>query len=325
MSTSDTLPHPHSVSSSSSSTAEPGFTAPNADRSNLIELKPQPQQQPRQHPRPYHTQSFPNIHVQNTNKRPAWHLTWAHRRHKYLRPFTRPIITIPSLNIWITLGELLFWTLYTAVIAAALAALIVSFVSTRNTADGGKRDEDRITNDSANKVGTLGTFMMLLTLLPTTHTSILTYLLNLPFERGIPYHRWLAYTSILVLAVHGALYIWFYTNATLFPTGVAANLFDGIGQVNLSGFVSLCCAVALAVTSLPFLRRHLFEFFYRLHIPLFIAFVVGGAVHQGQVIGILALPLVLYVVDIYFRVRNARKETKVESFRLLSDGVVRIE
>ncbi|KAJ3047295.1 hypothetical protein HK097_011660 [Rhizophlyctis rosea] len=270
---------------------------------------------------PYHTLSFPETNAPSHN-RPAWHLTWAQRRHRYFRIFSKPLIVLPSLGISIILGDLLFWTIVIVVTAAVVALQVVSFIDTKNDVE---RKDDRLINDSVNKVGTFGTILMLLALLPITHNSLLTYLFNLPFERANVYHRWLAYLSILVLLGHGAMYIVFYANSTLFPNGIASELFDGVGQVNLSGFIALCFAVALVLTSLPFIRRHLFEVFYRPHIPLFIAFVVAGAIHQGQVIGILAVPVALYAIDIFLRIRNARKSTTLISMKLLADGVVHLE
>ncbi|RKO91938.1 FAD-binding domain-containing protein [Blyttiomyces helicus] len=296
--------------------------------------------------RPYHHHDD-DAAARSPRQRPAWHLRWALQRHRYLKRFYRPVKWLNSLigkGHYVTLGEVLFWGIYAAIVLAIAGVSGAQFATSRNdttnttstastvhsTSRGGSNrtshgQDGGTTNDAASQFGTFGTLLMTLALLPVGRNSFLVFVFNLPFERAVKYHRWLAYVAIIFLAAHGACYIDFYGNATQFPGGIGSQLWDGVTGVNLSGFISVCSGVALAITSLPFIRRHAFELFYRTHIPLFISFVAFAAIHEGGAVAILIPALLLYALDLVLRVRSVRKPSPMRSFKVLPDGVIRIE
>ncbi|KAJ3160138.1 hypothetical protein HDU86_000974 [Geranomyces michiganensis] len=266
---------------------------------------------------------------QQQQQQPTWEAHWALRRQRYLRPLLQPVPWIlPRFGIRLSYGEAGFWTLYTVVCIAILGAMLPAAITFLPDADSTTRrhgNDDNPVNDPASSLGTLGTLLMTLALLPVSRNGILTLALNLSFERGIRFHRWLAYVAIGFIFAHGATYIGFYGRAAVSPNGIGSLLWDGVFSVNLSGFISLCCAVALALTSLPWIRRHLFEFFYRVHIPLFLGFVVFAAIHRGAAIGILAVPILNWALGVAFQISSVRKKAKMLSLKLLQDGVTRLE
>ncbi|KAJ3021200.1 hypothetical protein HKX48_009035 [Thoreauomyces humboldtii] len=258
---------------------------------------------------------------------PAWYITWSGRRQHYLAPFTQPIPWLCSerLSLRVTLGQAVFWTAFIAFCVAAGAALLVGYFGTYHQPTPQFRRGDAPTNDSATTLGSIGTLLAMLALFPVSRNGLLLFLFNLPFERAINYHRYIAYASILMLGIHGAMYIGFYANKDIFPDGIGSQMWDGVTGLNLSGLISWFAMAALFVTSLPFIRRHFFEFFYRTHIPFFLIFVVFAAIHEGAAIGFLAPALVLYALDIGLRIRSARAAIEMKSIKVLPGGVVRIE
>ncbi|KAI8818321.1 FAD-binding domain-containing protein [Fimicolochytrium jonesii] len=264
---------------------------------------------------------------QQQQQQSNWEAHWALRRQQYLRPLLQPVPWIlPRFGIRTSYGEAGFWTLYTIVCIAILVAMLPAAITFLPDANSTRHhNDDNPVNDPASSLGTLGTLLMTLALLPVSRNGILTLLLNLSFERGIRFHRWLAYVAIGFIIAHGAAYIGFYGRTNVSPDGIGSLLWDGVFSVNLSGFISLCCAVALALTSLPWIRRHMFEFFYRVHIPLFLGFVVFAAIHRGTAIGILAVPILNWALGVAFQIRSVRKKAKMLSLKLLKDGVTRLE
>ncbi|KAJ3172174.1 hypothetical protein HDU88_006989 [Geranomyces variabilis] len=289
---------------------------------------------------------------------PPWYVTWTLRRHRYLQPFYRTVPWLSSRRSGrlVTVGQLVFWVAYLGISAVVLAVLLVQYFSSYDQSvtdsetatgtttsgaaatsggpgsshghgGGGGDDDDAGHNGAATTLGTFGTLLALLTLIPVGRNSILVFLLNLPFERAIAYHRYIAYGSILLIAAHGATYIGLYASKTAYPNGIGSELWDGgpTGE-NFSGLIAWIAMALLAITSLPWIRRHAFEVFYRLHVPLFVVFVAFAAIHEGQAIGILVPGLILYAADVALRVRSALgTEAKMVAMKVLPGGVVRIE
>ncbi|KAJ3175071.1 hypothetical protein HDU87_006468 [Geranomyces variabilis] len=283
---------------------------------------------------------------------PPWYVTWTLRRHRYLQPFYRTVPWLSSRRSGrlVTVGQLVFWTVYLGISAAVLAVLLAQYVSSYDGSvaasstssattsssgltstghgPGGKGGGgDAGHNGAASTLGTFGTLLALFALVPVGRNSILVFLLNLPFERAIAYHRYIAYGAILLIAAHGATYIGLYASKTAYPNGIGSQLWDGGPTgVNFSGLIAWIAMALLAITSLPWIRRHAFEVFYRLHVPLFVVFVAFAAIHEGQAIGILVLGLILYAADVALRVRSTfGTEAKIVAMKVLPGGVVRIE
>jgi NADPH oxidase len=90
--------------------------------------------------------------------------------------------------------------------------------------------------------------------------SVLTFLLGLPFERALSWHKFFGGMCLLMGAYHGLLaYEW-----------------------QISGTALEACVAALVITSLAPIRRHFFEFFYRMHLLLILATGVLAIVHGAR-------------------------------------------
>lgn len=270
------------------------------------------------------------------SENPSWDKSWAARRYRYLRPFSKPIPFhfIARRGSYVTYGHIFFWVTYLILNVAVLTLLILDSITTGSQAtsktnaipqQGSNHKVPIITNGAASAIGTYGTFLMSLALIPINRNSLLVFLLNLPLDRAIKYHRWQAYFAVLALAAHGATYVVFYSNKHLFPNGIASQMWDGVTGLNESGVIAWYCSAAVVLTSLPLVRRWAFELFLRCHIVLFLAFIIFAVIHQTLTLLLLAPPLILYSVEIFLRIRNARKQTQVLSLKILPNNVVRLE
>ena len=171
-----------------------------------------------------------------------------------------------------------------------------------------------------NNFGIYGTVNVVILLFPVTRSSTWQYILGISFERAIWYHKWIARVAVAELAIHGGcVYAASYYNGTLHSDA----LDNGILGEYASGSISFFIAVAIVVQSLYFFRRLLHEWFLRLHIILFIAFLVFGFVHEPTV-RIVLIALVLYVFDWVLRLTMWRRPVTVVGCSLLPGNVTRL-
>ena len=123
---------------------------------------------------------------------------------------------------------------------------------------------------------------------------------GLPFERALFWHKLCAYVSVLVGAWHG------YVSQ----------------EWNASGLLLVGSMAGLCLTALWFVRRKVFEAFYRFHWLLFLL-VIGAAIAHGA--GAILFGVALWVFDILVRALialiNNRKQRSILAVRLPSNVV----
>eukprot|EP00475_Leptophrys_vorax_P035021 TRINITY_DN5728_c0_g1_i1.p1 TRINITY_DN5728_c0_g1~~TRINITY_DN5728_c0_g1_i1.p1 ORF type:complete len:1218 (+),score=288.28 TRINITY_DN5728_c0_g1_i1:1291-4944(+) len=112
--------------------------------------------------------------------------------------------------------------------------------------------------------GYVATANCLLVALPATRNSVLVWLLNIPFDKAIAYHRWIGRLAILQATVH-----WFFYWGQ-----------QGTYQSKYwLGLYSWICMAVLYLTSINVLRRRHFNFFFYSHFA-FVPAYVFGALHS---------------------------------------------
>ena len=121
--------------------------------------------------------------------------------------------------------------------------------------------------------GSLAIANAFLVSLPAERNSVLLLLVGVSYEKTIVFHRWLGYLVLSLTTVHAALTWWQWTSANI---DALATTFGS--PTYIYGFSAWVVVVLMALTSLPYLRRHHFNTFYRIH-HLFIAFYVLVAFH----------------------------------------------
>eukprot|EP00475_Leptophrys_vorax_P003831 TRINITY_DN1223_c0_g1_i1.p1 TRINITY_DN1223_c0_g1~~TRINITY_DN1223_c0_g1_i1.p1 ORF type:complete len:1142 (+),score=352.10 TRINITY_DN1223_c0_g1_i1:95-3520(+) len=114
--------------------------------------------------------------------------------------------------------------------------------------------------------GYLATANALFVALPATRNSVMVWLLGLPFDKTIMYHRWLGRLVLFQATVH-----WYYYPMSLRPI---------YGAKWDYGLVAWICMAIILATSIGWIRRHHFNFFFNSHFA-FIAFYITGALHSN--------------------------------------------
>lgn len=110
--------------------------------------------------------------------------------------------------------------------------------------------------------------------------SYVTMIFGLPFDRAVELHKLSGYTAVATGICHGIAYFMKYPKKSWLSQSVE-------DQMNTSGTVILAFLVLLFVTSLPSIRRKLFEVFYFLHLFCLIGVVGGTAFHTGVMVPLL--------------------------------------
>ncbi|KAF0713041.1 Aste57867_4549 [Aphanomyces stellatus] len=151
-------------------------------------------------------------------------------------------------------------------------------------------------------LGFVGLFNMVFLALPASRHSFWMEWLNIPFARGVKYHRWLGIATITTLLAHTGLFVAYYIRANaslamLFPCfdcNIAKTGKDN--WVNFFGLLSMLCMVIMGLTSLPIVRRKYYSVFYATHF-LFIPATFLAVLHWGPITYFLFATIVLYLVN----------------------------
>lgn len=92
---------------------------------------------------------------------------------------------------------------------------------------------------------------------------------------------------------------------------------DKVGISNVAGEIALLAGLAMWATTIPRIRRKIFELFFYTHY-LYIIFVIFFVLHVGISYSCMMLPgFYLFLVDRYLRFLQSRKGVRLVSSRLL--------
>ena len=91
------------------------------------------------------------------------------------------------------------------------------------------------------------------------------------------------------------------------------------------GEVAMCSTFVILVTSLEWMRRNHFEIFYNVHLLMFVVTFVFTALHKKwqNFLLLIAFPLALWVLDVFYRVYCLAKKRKVISLSVVEDTYAR--
>lgn len=141
--------------------------------------------------------------------------------------------------------------------------------------------------------------------------SLMTFLLGLPFERALSWHKYLSYLATLVGTYHGIMsYVVFYIQ-----TGdINGSAWEGLGggaptltpeqeeewtKMKISGWIFIgFIFLIIIVSSIRKIRQYHFEWFLRIHWVLFLAVAAMAFVHKAWLV---AIGLGLWIFDLLLR------------------------
>ncbi|OQR84246.1 hypothetical protein ACHHYP_13670 [Achlya hypogyna] len=154
---------------------------------------------------------------------------------------------------------------------------------------------------AAHTLGYSAFYNLVFAALPATRHCFWMEWLNIPYAHGIKYHQWLAMATIICSVVHCIGYIEVYAveedmlkllpcfNCDIATTGQR-------NWVNFFGGLTLACFLVMAMTALPYVRRHHFRVFSTAHL----LFVPAGAtlcMHNKWAVIWLFAAIVIYVAN----------------------------
>lgn len=148
------------------------------------------------------------------------------------------------------------------------------------------------------QIGLLAVANSTIVLLPIFRNSIVSYILSIPFERSIKYHRWLGRGIFIIVTLHavGYWYKWFMAGIFVSQLLVLPNMFAHIAWLVL---------LFLTITSSENFRRNFYEFFFYSHFS-FILYFIFATLHFPTLLPFIIPGFCLYSIDRLLRYLRSR-------------------
>ncbi|KAM5557416.1 ferric reduction oxidase 4-like [Rosa sericea] len=231
----------------------------------------------------------------------------------------RPVIVTAPLGV-VTAMELGFGVMFISLLVWSLANyLITSFGNLHMHMDmTTMMSMDKVWQSKFRSVslrlGYIGNICWAFLFFPVTRSSSILHMFGLTSESSIKYHIWLGHLSMLLFAVHtvGFIIYWGMTHQMAEMLEWSATYVS-----NVAGEIAIVFAMAMWVTSIPRVRRKMFELFFYTHqlYPLYILFYV---LHVGASYFCMILPgIFLFVIDRYLRFLQSSRHAALVSARVL--------
>ncbi|KAL5813072.1 hypothetical protein ACOSQ3_028022 [Xanthoceras sorbifolium] len=163
-------------------------------------------------------------------------------------------------------------------------------------------------------LGLVGNICLAFLFYPVTRGSSILKLIGLTSESSIKYHIWLGHITMILFTSHGLCYIIFWSTTHQISQMLK---WDKISISNLAGEIALVSGLAMWMTSIPRIRRKIFELFLYTH-QLYIVFVVFFVFHVGFSYASIMLPgFFLFFIDRFLRFLQSQQRIRLISARVL--------
>jgi predicted ferric reductase len=171
-----------------------------------------------------------------------------------------------------------------------------------------------------NIIGLSLQFHCALLLLPILRNSIFEPIFGISFDRAIKYHRWLGYSTCLILIMHAG-----GNWADWKKTGVFGE--KSVEKEMVYGEMAFVCALIMVLFAVSFWRRQFFESFLVTHMlyPIFILFAALHSKATPNALGWYFFPSVmLFIIDRLIRAYRSYKPTAVTEIAHVN-GLTRLQ
>ncbi|PON97330.1 Cytochrome b245, heavy chain [Trema orientale] len=217
----------------------------------------------------------------------------------------------------VTGTELCFFFMFIALLVWCFATYLHNSFATitpKSAAKAGEKVWQAKLDSSALRLGLIGNICLSFLFFPVARGSSVLPLFGLTSEASIKYHIWLGHLVMTLFTVHGLCYIIFWA----VTDDISQMLKWGkVGISNVAGEISLLAGLFMWATTIPRIRRKIFELFFYTHY-LYILFILFFILHVGISFSCIMLPgFYLFVVDRFLRFLQSRKSVRLISARIL--------
>lgn len=226
-------------------------------------------------------------------------------------------------------GELLFLTF---LFCGNL--LIFYYAGIRSAKSRGKRQHlnfEGYLHMYGNALGYNALYNFVLLFIPVTRNSAWMEFLNVSYANAVRYHRWVGVAAVLTGVLHCAAYYTLWIRAGEWVKEALPCFHCDVGDyrggagiwLNVFGELALLCFVVMGLTSIPWVRRKMYNLFYYVH-QLFLLAIVFTIMHIGSTIWWLLPTVVLYVMSRVISHVNSFKPVEVKELTCLDHGIVKV-
>ena len=226
-----------------------------------------------------------------------------------------PWLCLPSELIGLSINTLLF--------CVAFLAIVMMYISLTAQFYIDERGYDA-TRAFGSATGYAALYLVAITILPVSKTSLWLKLLHIPYDRATKFHRWCALLTVTLITLHLFITIDFWGTKMVLTLDISSQ----VGTVYPAfGCLALVCFWSMAITASYPMRVWSYELFQSLHIGCFIGGMVFIMLHaQEKYVGfrVLLLPLILYAIDLCCRLYQQLTPVKVISATSPVPGYVQL-
>ncbi|WJX20710.1 ferric-chelate reductase (NADH) [Trifolium repens] len=228
----------------------------------------------------------------------------------YLR---RPFLVMSPIGI-VSYMELIFAFMFVVLLIWSLSNYLhISFGHLHMHKQGEKVWEAKFRSVSL-RLGYIGNICWAFLFFPVTRGSSILPLVGLTSESSIKYHIWLGHLSMVLFAAHtiGFFIYWAITNQMAEALEWSKTYVSNVG-----GEIASLIALAMWITSMPRVRRKMYEVFFYTH-HLYILYILFYAIHVGVQYMCMIVPgIFLFLIDRHLRFLQSRQNARLLSARLL--------
>ncbi|XP_073138100.1 ferric reduction oxidase 2-like [Henckelia pumila] len=227
----------------------------------------------------------------------------------------RPLI-VKGLGI-VSRIELAFFLMFIALLLWNFATYLrLSFrtITPIYAAKNGEKVWEAKLDSAGLRLGLTGNIALSFLFFPVTRGSSVLPLFGLTSDASVKYHIWLGHIVMTLFTAHGLCYIIFWAATHELSEMLK---WENTGVSNVAGELSLLAGLVLWATTLPRIRRKIFELFFYTH-HLYILFVFFFVLHVGISYTSIMLPgFFLFMIDRYLRFLQSRRGVRLVSARIL--------
>jgi ferric-chelate reductase len=175
--------------------------------------------------------------------------------------------------------------------------------------------------------GYLCIYNMAFLLLPVTRNCVWMEFFNISYANGVKFHRWIGFATVITGVIHTLGYwvkwvrdgTWQKYQLPCFHCDITKDPEGYYPWFNTFGFISVLALVLMIPTSLPVVRRKLYEWFYISHWVLFLISFFFAILHWGLILWWILPAGLLFFISRAASSWNALAPIAVQSISVLGD------